>query len=166
MCNRPGADLQAVLASVLDPARTIIALRAPGIATKVGLLLLTACAACSTPTVPEPDAVGAAERRVVRSVNRGVDAANAIAEFVGTLRHNPGPCECPPWEIAIGDRWERVGAEPSRDASAEVTEWLDRPSGTLETAVEISRDDVRSELGWGYRMVIVGGTPEILPKTE
>jgi hypothetical protein len=91
-------------------------------------------------------------------VTRGVDAANDLGEFVATLRHNPGECECPPWEIAIGTRWERVAVVPARDAGDDVTAWLNTPAGEFETVIEVSREETRSETGWGYRILLIGGS--------
>lgn len=113
---------------------------------------------CGTPTLPEPDAVDLAARRIDRSLSRSLDATGDPGRFIARLRHNPAPCECPPWEIAVGSRWQRIAIVVDRNAAEDVVDWFETPAGVLETAVEIDRDEVPSETDWVYRVVrVVGG---------
>jgi hypothetical protein len=64
-------------------------------------LLMAACAAaCSTPKRPAPDTyVDRVEARAVAALEQ--------KSFV--LRHNPATaCGCPPFEVRLGEHWQRV----------------------------------------------------------
>lgn len=68
-------------------------------------LVLAGCG--SSPTVKPRTAA------YLRVVEARVAAASESTRFV--LRHNPAACGCPPFEVQLGDTWQRaelVGVEP------------------------------------------------------
>ncbi|MFT6396000.1 MAG: hypothetical protein ACJAYU_000742 [Bradymonadia bacterium] len=104
--------------------------------------------------------VNIAERRLERANGRAADAASDVTVFDGVVRFNPAACECPPYELAVGPRWVRIDAQPSREPSQTALDWLGAPAGLLQTRIELTRDESRADNGWGYRTVLIGSVPD------
>ena len=63
----------------------------------------TGLAACAS----TPAAQGAPRTAAyLRAVSARVEVARDEQRFV--LRHNPAPCDCPAFEVRLGDVWQRV----------------------------------------------------------
>ena len=90
-----------------------------------------------------------------------------LAEGPGEVRHNPARCPCPPWEVRVGRRWERVHVE---DVSEEGTyvEALARRAGDDDrravdgrywVAVELTKRVHAYRGGGRFRVLEVRGDP-------
>lgn len=116
--------------------------------------------ACGGPTVdPASTAVSAAARRLARADLRAGEAAWAEPGYATRLRHNPGDCACPPWEIQMTGRWVRVEARPADPNAPEHLALLVADGAERDVWLNLTRDIVGSESGWNYRVVEVAPPP-------
>ncbi len=120
--------------------------------------------ACGGADLTSFDVIEIAERRLARSNSRAADAASDITVFEGIVRYNPADCECPPYELAIGQRWVRIDVTTTREPEPRVRDWLSEPTGELQTRIEVTRDGSRAENGWGYRTLRVGAVSAAVPE--
>lgn len=60
---------------------------------------------CRTTKTPPVDAAAA---RVDQALTRGTDEAGEVGPIELRVRHNPAPCECPPYEVYAYGRWMRA----------------------------------------------------------
>jgi len=65
------------------------------------LALCLALAACASAPPRAPKSA-----TYLRAVEARVEAASDTTRFV--LRHNPATCDCPPYEVKLGEVWQRV----------------------------------------------------------
>lgn len=121
--------------------------------------------ACGGAELTRADVIEIAERRLARSNSRAADAASDVTVFDGSIRFNPANCECPPYELAVGQRWVRVDIEPAREPLESVVDWLAAPEGVLETRIELTRGEARADNGWRYRTILIGA-PTDDPRDE
>jgi len=106
--------------------------------------LLLCCARCSGADVVEPNAV----RREIQASLSSLDQTQPL-----DLRYNPVSCNCPPFELRLGQHWlraELAGAEGEKYASW--LAWLSlTPLEALPTAVKakgtVERELLRTSQG-------------------
>ncbi len=115
------------------------------------MLTLLLAPGCGSSAASAPNALDAADRRVLRAVARAASDAERAEDFVGMLRHNPARCDCPAWELRVGRDWVRADVRP-QDPSA-TPAWLRSPptnATTFEARVRITRASVQGANGWLY----------------
>ncbi len=108
------------------------------------LSLLLCCARCGSADVVEPNAV----RREIQASLAAVDQTKPLE-----LRYNPVSCNCPPFELRLGQHWLR--AELAGTESEKYATWLawlsQTPLEALPTAVKakgtIERELLRTAQG-------------------
>lgn len=100
--------------------------------------LLLCCARCSSADVVEPNAV----RREIQASISSIDQSKSL-----DLRYNPVSCNCPPFELRLGQHWLR--AELAGTESEKYAPWLAwlnlTPLEALPTAVK-AKGNVEREL--------------------
>lgn len=83
--------------------------------------------------ISAPGCVGAPLSAAELAVRRVTDTTREYSDFAtGLIRYNPAGCECPDFELLLGERWHRVEiTNDGRDepATAIFSESLDTGSG-------------------------------------
>jgi hypothetical protein len=113
---------------------------------------LVLCSALATVAGCGAAIVNPAQRRVERSVSRAASSAQSADAFDAQLRFNPARCDCPAWELLVGDRWVRVEVREADGGS-----WSPaspRPMTRLGLRIRTTREVVASSSGWRYPVVV------------
>ena len=107
----------------------------------LSLLLLTACGGA----VPGRDMAPTdhAERRLDRAVRTADNEANRLEDLPVLGRYSPTSCGCPPWELRVGGRWQRVALEGAPDVPLEA-------GALVDLVVDVTNDVVEADNGWRY----------------
>jgi hypothetical protein len=119
------------------------------------LLTLFAVPACGSTPPPTPVEPTYAERVLER-------IKTAQSEPAFAVRHNPTPCGCPPYEVALGDVWHRaafVGSDPEDEAIMALEAAVKEASGRDRAEVWLVQADLEERLttcGRGTLVVGVG----------
>jgi hypothetical protein len=120
-----------------------------GAALVAGLWLAGGCGAA---VVSAPASVEAAQRRVDRSVSRATSSAESADAFDALLRYNPARCDCPAWELLVGEDWVRVLVRYDDGATWSSEE--PTPMGTVPLRIRTTREVMPSSTGWRYPVVV------------
>ena len=113
---------------------------------------LAMVAGCGAAIVNPASTMETAQRRVERSVSRAASSAQSADAFEAQLRFNPARCDCPAWELLVGDRWVRVEVREADGSS-----WSPEspsPMTRLGLRIRTTREVVASSSGWRYPVVV------------
>lgn len=108
---------------------------------KRSLLLLAALVlSCS-----QPDA----RKELLASTSQRLQ--DSLADAPASLRYNPVDCDCPPFEVRIGERWVRVLPTANEDPESAIAEllvraradWQDGNIETYEIPLELDSSSAR-----------------------
>lgn len=105
--------------------------------TILAILAVSAFAACASQDATPEDA-GVAEP--------------VIAQTQFIVRFNPAPCDCPPYEIQIGEQWQRVFFEVEDRAEIDALREAD-PLATLLISARLTDRQRVAENGVRYPVV-------------